>query len=150
MFSFPFLSSSEWSVSLFQIIDYANFAVLLLTRFWMIVECVDQRRSIPCVDCCTICVPISAHPLCCIHGSSVFNQGEQVCRMPCHIPRVVGTCSVDNVATSSTSAPSLWRMQIMLLRCPRPRVHLLDTFSSKCALSLLARQTEASSSTRYD
>ena len=128
MFSFPFLSSSEWSFAFVACLTLSNhrlcnFAVLLLTRFWMIVECVDQRRSIPCVDCCTMCVPISAHPLCCIHGSSVFNHGEQVSECLAHIPRVVGTCSVDNVATSSTSAPSLANANIMLLRCPR--VHLL-------------------------
>ena len=95
-------------VSLFQIIDYANFAVLLLTRFSMIVECVDQRRSILCVDCCTNGVPILPIP-CVVFMARLCSTKESKCAecLATSQESLVRAPSNDNVATSSTSAPSL-------------------------------------------
>ena len=82
--------------------------MLLLTRFSMIVECVDQRRSILCVDCCTNGVPILPIP-CVVFMARLCSTKESKCAecLATSQESLVRAPSNDNVATSSTSAPSL-------------------------------------------
>ena len=153
MFSFPFLSSSEWS--------FAFVACLTLSNHRLCELCSAPLNSV--LDDCWVCGTEKVHPVCWL----LYHMCANLCPslvlyswLVCVQPR---RASVQNallhpksrwyvLRRTTTLQPHppvlpLYRMQIMLLRCPR--VHLLDTFSSKCALSLLAT-TEASSSTRYD
>ena len=78
-----------------------------LTRFWMIVECVDQRRSIPCVDWCTISIALPIP--CVVFMARMCSTKESKCAecLATSQESLVRAPSNDNVATSSTSAPSL-------------------------------------------